>query len=276
VSENPKIKAGRNLPAAVASGLVLAILVIVSLVTIKWLFGVLAVAALLVAVHEFVSVLRSKGIHVARTPVYIATAAIPSAAYLWGLEAQLAATGIAILAVMMWRLRRGAQGFVADISVSVMLVAYLPFMAAFLMLTLSADNGPWRVFVFILLTVSNDIGGYAVGVLFGKHPIAPQISPKKSWEGLFGSVVLQSVVGIMAFIYIFDAPWWQGLIAGVVLTVSATGGDFIESAVKRDLGVKDMGTVVPGHGGIMDRLDSLVPNAFVSWVLFSIFLGSGA
>ena len=276
MSENPKIKAGRNLPAAVASGLVLAILVIVSLVTIKWLFGVLAVAALLVAVHEFVSVLRSKGIHVARTPVYIATAAIPSAAYLWGLEAQLAATGIAILAVMMWRLRRGAQGFVADISVSVMLVAYLPFMAAFLMLTLSADNGPWRVFVFILLTVSNDIGGYAVGVLFGKHPIAPQISPKKSWEGLFGSVVLQSVVGIMAFIYIFDAPWWQGLIAGVVLTVSATGGDFIESAVKRDLGVKDMGTVVPGHGGIMDRLDSLVPNAFVSWVLFSIFLGSGA
>ena len=276
MSENPKIKAGRNLPAAVASGLVLAILVIVSLVTIKWLFGVLAVAALLVAVHEFVSVLRSKGIHVARTPVYIATAAIPSAAYLWGLEAQLAATGIAILAVMMWRLRRGAQGFVADISVSVMLVAYLPFMAAFLMLTLSADNGPWRVFVFILLTVSNDIGGYAVGVLFGKHPIAPQISPKKSWEGLFGSVVLQSVVGIVAFIYIFDAPWWQGLIAGVVLTFSATGGDFIESAVKRDLGVKDMGTVVPGHGGIMDRLDSLVPNAFVSWVLFSIFLGSGA
>ena len=276
MSENPKIKAGRNLPAAVASGLVLVILVIVSLVTIKWLFGVLAVAALLVAVHEFVSVLRSKGIHVARTPVYIASAAIPGAAYLWGLEAQLAATGIAILAVMMWRLRRGAQGFVADISVSVMLVAYLPFMAAFLMLTLSADNGPWRVFVFILLTVSNDIGGYAVGVLFGKHPIAPQISPKKSWEGLFGSVVLQSVVGIMAFIYIFDAPWWQGLIAGVVLTVSATGGDFIESAVKRDLGVKDMGTVVPGHGGIMDRLDSLVPNAFVSWVLFSIFLGSGA
>lgn len=276
MSENPKIKAGRNLPAAVASGLVLALLVIVSLVTIKWLFGVLAVAALLVAVHEFVSVLRSKGIHVARTPVYIATAAIPTVAYLWGLQAQLAATGIAILAVMLWRLRRGAQGYVADISVSVMLVAYLPFLAGFLMLTLSADNGPWRVFVFILLTVSNDIGGYAVGVFFGKHAIAPQISPKKSWEGLFGSVVLQSIVGIVAFIYIFDAPWWQGLIAGVVLTVSATGGDFIESAVKRDLGVKDMGTIVPGHGGIMDRLDSLIPNAFVTWVLFSIFLGSGA
>ncbi len=275
MSENPRIKAGRNLPAAIASGVVLAILAIVSLFTIPWLFGVLAIAALLGAVHEFVSVLRLKGIHVARTPVYLATVAIPSAAYIWGFEAQLAATGIAILAVMIWRLRKGSEGFVADFSVSVMLVAYLPFITAFLMLTLAADNGPWRVFVFILLTVSNDIGGYAVGVLFGKHPIAPQISPKKSWEGLAGSVVLQSIVGIVAFIYIFDAPWWQGLIAGIVMTIGATGGDFIESAIKRDLGVKDMGTILPGHGGIMDRLDSLIPNAFVSWVLFSIFLGSG-
>ena len=275
MSEAPNIKAGRNLPAAIVSGVVLVVLVIVSLATVKWLFGVLAIIALIVAVHEFVSVLRSKGIHVARTPVYVATAAIPSVAYIWGFEAQLAATGISILVVMIWRLRKGSEGFVADVSVSVLLVAYLPFMAAFLMLTLAADNGPWRVFVFVLLTVSNDIGGYAVGVIFGKHPIAPAISPKKSWEGLAGSLILQSAVGVLAFYFIFDARWWQGLIAGLIMTVGATGGDFIESAIKRDLGVKDMGTIVPGHGGIMDRLDSLIPNAFVSWVLFSVFLGSG-
>jgi phosphatidate cytidylyltransferase len=275
MSEKPKTKAGRNLPAAIVSAVVLAVLVLVSLFTIKWLFGVVAIAALLVAVHEFVKVLESKGIHVARTPVYLATAVIPSVAYIWGFEAQLATTGIAILSVMIWRLRKGSEGFVADISVSVMLVVYLPFMAAFLMLSLAADNGPWRVLVFVLLTVSNDIGGYVVGIFLGKHPIAPQISPKKSWEGLAGSIALQSIVGILAFIYIFDAPWWQGLIAGLVMTIGATGGDFIESAIKRDLDVKDMGTTVPGHGGIMDRLDSLIPNAFVSWVLFSIFLGSG-
>jgi phosphatidate cytidylyltransferase len=275
MSEKRRVKTGRNLPAAIISAVVLAVLVIVSLFTIKWLFGVVAVVALLVAVHEFVSVLQSKGIHVARTPVYLATAVIPSVAYIWGFEAQLATTGIAILSVMIWRLRKGSEGFVADISVSVMLVVYLPFMAAFLMLSLAADNGPWRVLVFVLLTVSNDIGGYVVGIFIGKHPMAPQISPKKSWEGLAGSIALQSIVGILAFIYIFDAPWWQGLIAGLVTTVGATGGDFIESAIKRDLDVKDMGTTVPGHGGIMDRLDSLIPNAFVSWVLFSIFLGSG-
>lgn len=275
MSEKSRIKPGRNLPAAIVSAVVLAVLVLVSLFTIKWLFGVVAIVALLVAVHEFVSVLHSKGIHVARTPVYLATVVIPSVAYIWGFEAQLATTGVAVLSVMIWRLRKGSEGFVADISVSVMLVVYLPFMAAFLMLSLAADNGPWRVLVFVLLTASNDIGGYAAGVILGKHPIAPQISPKKSWEGLAGSIILQSIVGILAFIYIFDAPWWQGLIAGLVMTIGATGGDFIESAIKRDLDVKDMGTTVPGHGGIMDRLDSLIPNAFVSWVLFSIFLGSG-
>lgn len=268
-------KAGRNLPAAIASGLALVAIVVVSLSTVKWLFGVVAILALLVAVHEFVNVLNRRNISVSRTPVYLATVIVPTVAYIWGFEAQLIAMGVSILLVMFWRIRKGAAGFLVDVGASVLLVAYLPFMAAFLMLTLAADNGPWRVVVFILLTISNDIGGYVFGVLFGKHPMAPHLSPKKSWEGFAGSVTLQSVVGILAFMYIFDAPWWQGLIAGLVLTVTATGGDFVESAIKRDLGVKDMGTIVPGHGGIMDRLDSLIPNAFASWVVFTVFLGSG-
>jgi phosphatidate cytidylyltransferase len=142
-------------------------------------------------------------------------------------------------------------------------------------MSLAADDGAWRMVVFILLTVSNDIGGYAAGVLFGKHPIAPQISPKKSWEGFAGSVLLQSVVGALCWVFIFDAPWWQGVVTGLVMTVTATAGDFAESAIKRDLGVKDMGTFLPGHGGMMDRFDSLIPNAFTSWALFTLFLGSG-
>ena len=268
-------KAGRNLPAAIGSGVGLGVIVIVSLFTYKWLFGVVAIIALLIAVREFVRALARRNIAVSRTPVYAATIAIPAVAYLWGFESQLIATGIAILLVMFWRIRKGAAGFLVDISASVLLIAYLPFMAAFLMLSLAADNGPWRVVVFILLTISNDIGGYAFGVLFGKHPMAPALSPKKSWEGFAGSVLLQSVVGVLAFVYIFDATWWQGLIAGLVLTITATGGDFVESAIKRDLRVKDMGSIVPGHGGMMDRLDSLIPNAFASWVVFTIFLGTG-
>ena len=118
------------------------------------------------------------------------------------------------------------------------------------------------------------MGGYAVGVIFGKHPIAPSISPKKSWEGLVGSFILQIALGMAGFVWLLDAPWWQGAIAGIVLTITATAGDFAESAVKRDMGVKDMGRLLPGHGGIMDRLDSLIPNAFTSWALFTLFLGS--
>ncbi len=271
----PKSRAGRNLPAAIASGVVLAIVVILSLVFVKWLFMAVVIATMLVAVYEVIAAFAHAGIRIARTPAYAATVAVPALAYVWGPVALIAATGVAILAAMIWRIRRGYEGYVRDAAASVFTIVYLPFMAGFLAMTLSADNGPQRVIVFILLTVSNDIGGYAAGVLFGKHPIAPQISPKKSWEGFAGSVLLQGVVGALCWAFIFDAPWWQGVIAGLVMTVTATAGDFAESAIKRDLGVKDMGTFLPGHGGMMDRFDSLIPNAFTSWALFTLFLGSG-
>ena len=268
-------RAGRNLPAAIASGVILAAVVLVSLLTWKWLFAIVVIAALVIACREFVLAFAGRDIRIARTPLFAAVVVIPAVAYVWGIEAQLIALGVTVLAVMFWRIRRGTEGFVRDVTASVFVAAYLPFMAGFLMLTLAADNGPARVIVFILLTVGNDVGGYATGVLFGKHPIAPKVSPKKSWEGLAGSLVLQAVIGALAFTYLLDAPWWQGVIAGVVLTVTATAGDFAESAIKRDLGVKDMGSFLPGHGGMMDRLDSLIPNAFASWALFLLFLGSG-
>ncbi len=271
----PRSRAGRNLPAAIASGVGLGIVVILSLFTWKWLFVLVVIATMLVAVREVISAFGGVGVRVARTPVYVATVVVPAIAYVWGPVALITGTGVAILVAVMWRIRRGYEGYVRDVTASVFTVAYLPFMAGFLSLTLAADNGPARIVAFVLLTISNDIGGYAAGVLFGRHPIAPQISPKKSWEGLAGSVILQGLVGALCFVFLFDAPWWQGVIVGLVMTVTATGGDFAESAIKRDLGVKDMGSFLPGHGGMMDRFDSLIPNAFTSWALFTLFLGAG-
>ena len=268
-------RAGRNLPAAIASGVVLAVLVVASLLWLKWLFGILACAALLIAVHELTTAFATRGIKVARTPVYLTTAVAMAVGYLWGAEALLIAMGAGVTAVLLWRIRQGADGYLRDVSASIFLIGYVALMGGFAMLMLAADDGPWRIVVFILLTIGNDIGGYATGVLFGRHPIAPRISPKKSWEGLAGSLVVQCAIGVAAFIWIFEAPWWQGLIMGAVLTATATAGDFAESAIKRDLGVKDMGTFLPGHGGIMDRLDSLLVNAFVAWALFLLFLGAG-
>ena len=268
-------RAGRNLPAAIASGVVLAVLVVVSLVWVPWLFGILAAAALCLAIYELSAAFAGAGIRVARTPVYATTLVGMAVAYVWGSEALLATVGAGVVAVLIWRIRRGTEGYLRDASASVFLLGYVSLMAGFAMLMLAAPDGPWRIVVFILLTIGNDIGGYATGVLFGRHPIAPQVSPKKSWEGFAGSLVVQCLIGVGAFVWVFDAPWWQGLIMGAVLTVTATAGDFAESAIKRDIGVKDMGTLLPGHGGIMDRLDSLVINAFAAWALFALFLGQG-
>jgi len=270
----PTSRAGRNLPAAIGSGAALGIVVIVSLAFLPWLFVVVVIATMLVAVHEVVAAFSGVGVRVARAPAYAATVVVPAVAFVWGPVALIAATGLAILSALVWRMRRGYDGYVRDVTASVFTIAYLPFMAGFLSLMLAEDDGPVRVLVFILLTIGNDIGGYVAGVLFGRHPIAPQISPKTSWEGLAGSFLLQGVIGALCFTFLFDAPWWQGVIAGVVLTVTATAGDFAESAIKRDLGVKDMGSFLPGHGGMMDRFDSLIPNAFMSWALFTWFLGS--
>lgn len=248
---------------------------LVSLFTLKWLFVLVVIAALLIASRELVSAFQGVGIKIARTPVYASAAILPAVAYVWGPVPQLVVAGAAILLSMLWRIRRGVDGYVKDLAATVFTIVYLPFMAGFLMLTLAADDGPMRVVVFILLTMGNDVGGYAVGVFMGRHPIAADISPKKSWEGLAGSFIVQAIVGALTFTYLLDASWWQGVIAGLVLTVTATAGDFSESAIKRDLGVKDMGSLLPGHGGMMDRLDSLIPNAFASWALFTLFLGSG-
>jgi len=267
-------RTGRNLPAAVASGVVLAVIVIASLFTYKWLFGVVVIIALGVAMREMVQAFASRDIKIARVPAYLAVVLLPTVAYLAGPIWQLVATGAVLLLAMLWRIRRGVDGYVRDITASFFVIAYLPFMAGFLMLTLAADEGPWRVVVFILLTISNDIGGYFAGIFYGKHPIAASISPKKSWEGFAGSVLMQGVVGALSFMFLLGAPWWQGVIAGLVLSVTATGGDFAESAIKRDLGIKDMGSFLPGHGGMMDRLDSLIPNAFASWAIFTVFLGA--
>jgi phosphatidate cytidylyltransferase len=269
----PTNRAGRNLPAAIASGVVLGVLVLISLLWVKWLFGVLAGVVLLAALHELVAAFTQRDIRLARTPLYLAVPAAMTVAYLWGPTALLFVIGLAFVAIVLWRLRRGTDGYVKDVSASVFVLAYLPLMAGFVMLMLAADDGPARIITFIALTIGNDIGGYATGVLFGRHPMAPQISPKKSWEGFAGSLVVQSLLGVGLFLWLLDAPWWQGLIMGAVLTVTATAGDLAESAIKRDLGVKDMGTLLPGHGGLMDRLDSLVINAFAAWALFAVFLG---
>ena len=167
----------------------------------------------------------------------------------------------------------GMQRFeIGPASVSVLVLAWLPLLASFGAMMVVQDHGAARVATLMVVVVCSDVGGYAAGVLFGKHPMAPAISPKKSWEGLAGSLVVGTAGAIGCVVLLLDSQWWIGMILGPVLVVCATLGDLVESQIKRDLGIKDMGTLLPGHGGIMDRLDSLLPSAFIVWCVLTALL----
>jgi phosphatidate cytidylyltransferase len=151
-----------------------------------------------------------------------------------------------------------------------MALIYLPFMAGFLILLARPSTGLERVMTFVVLVGCNDTFGYLVGVLLGKHPMVPKISPKKSWEGLVGSIIFTSIGGALAFHYILEMQWWIGVIAGLMIVFTATSGDLIESALKRDMSLKDMGTLLPGHGGMLDRLDSVLLSAPALWLALEL------
>ena len=265
-------KAGRNLPAATAVGLGLLATVIVSLFIDVRFFAILVAFAAMLATREL-----SKSLAVGLSDrmsilLQILSPAMVIAASVSGLQGLVSAFVTSSLLVLTVRLLDGQEAYVHHVTRSLFALIYAPLLAGFAVLLSTQDDGAWKVLAFILLTAATDLGGYAAGALFGKHPMAPKISPKKSWEGFAGALVLQLAVGISLWIYVFDKPWWEGAIVGFVMMLTATVGDLIESMIKRDLGIKDMGVLLPGHGGVMDRLDSLVVNAFMAWLLFGFFL----
>ncbi|MGV1005018.1 MAG: phosphatidate cytidylyltransferase [Candidatus Nanopelagicales bacterium] len=272
-----KSKAGRNLPAAVAVGLVLAAITVLSLYTQIWIFLVVIALAIVIGTDELNKAVGGHGIRLSRFPLLTAAGALPVIGYFLGPAYLLMAFGLWFLFLLVWRLfRLGVGDFVRDATASSFVLAYAPLMGGFAALIAASPDGADRVVTFIVLSVASDIGGYAAGVLLGKHPMAPAISPKKSWEGFAGSVTLQVLVGVACFVWLLDASWWKGALAGAIMTVTATLGDFIESAMKRDLGIKDMSQLLPGHGGLMDRLDSIIPNTVVAYTLFALLLGGVA
>lgn len=265
-------KAGRNLPAATAVGIGLLVTVIASLFIDVRFFAILVAFAITLAVREL-----SKSLVVGLSDrmsilLQILAPAIVVSAAVWGIEGLLATFVGSSLIVLTVRLLDGQEAYVHHVSRSIFTLVYAPLLAGFAVLLSTQENGAWKVLAFILLTAATDLGGYAAGAIFGKHPMAPNISPKKSWEGFAGALVLQLVVGVVLWVYVFDQPWWEGAVVGFVLMLTATIGDLVESIIKRDLGIKDMGSLLPGHGGVMDRLDSLVVNAFMAWLLFEFFL----
>ncbi|MFE1026518.1 phosphatidate cytidylyltransferase [Streptomyces sp. NPDC058818] len=272
-----KKTAGRDLGAAIGVGVGLGAVIVASLFVVKAVFvGVVAVAVV-VGLWELTKRLEErKGIKAPLVPLAIGGAAMVVAGYVRGAEGAWVAMALTALAVLVWRMTEPPEGYLKDVTAGLFAAFYVPFLATFVAMMLMADDGAWRVLVFLVLTVVSDTGAYAVGWRFGKTKLAPRISPGKTREGLLGAVAFAMVAGALCMQFMIDdGIWWQGLLLGLAVAVSATLGDLGESMIKRDLGIKDMGTLLPGHGGIMDRLDSLLPTAPVVWLLLVIFVGSG-
>ncbi|MFE1311620.1 phosphatidate cytidylyltransferase [Streptomyces sp. NPDC058755] len=271
-----KKSAGRDLSAAIGVGVGLGVVIIASLFIYKAVFvGVVAVAVV-VGLWELTSRLQErKAIKAPLVPLALGGAAMVVAGYVRGAEGAWVAMALTALAVLVWRMTEPPEGYLKDVTAGVFAAFYVPFLATFVAMMLTADDGPWRVLTFLLLTVVSDTGAYAVGWRFGKNKLAPRISPGKTREGLLGAVLFAMVAGALCMQFLIDdGSWWQGLLLGLAVAASATLGDLGESMIKRDLGIKDMGTLLPGHGGIMDRLDSLLPTAPVVWLLLVLFVGS--
>ena len=268
----PKRRSGRNVPVATAVGVALAALVLLTLYTVTFLFVGLVTIAVMIGVFEVCRVLGRRGIDVPLVPIVVGGAAMVIAAYVDGTDALTAALVLTVVAMTAARLFAPApERLVKDVVVATFVAVYVPVLAASAVLMAAADDGADRVVVFIVAVVLSDTGGFAAGVRFGKHPMAPTVSPKKSWEGLVGSLIAATVGSAIAVPVLLGAQWWQGALVGIVAVATATAGDLAESMLKRDLGVKDMGNLLPEHGGIMDRLDSLLPTApVIALVLLAI------
>lgn len=259
-------RAGRNLPVAIGTGVVLGAAAAGLLLVHPVAFLVLLSLAVAVAVWEMRQALAEGGLFAPFLPVAVGAVSMSVAAYLRGAEALVFAATLTVVAILVWRIADGVTGAMRDIGAGALVLLYPCFLAGFAALMLAEPQGRWRIFVFILITVFSDIGGYAAGVLFGKHPMAPRLSPKKSWEGFAGSVLTCALVGGVAVPLCLDTgEWWQGALLGGLIAPVATIGDLIESSLKRNLGIKDMSNILPGHGGLMDRLDSLVLVAPLAW-----------
>lgn len=270
VAETPHPpKAGRNLPAAIAVGLALAALILVTLFTNRPLFAGVIAAAIGIGILELCRALSRTGAHPARTPLVVGGMVTIAAAYQRGTAALLFGLVATCLACLAWRLAEGVPGYLRDWTASVFVAVYVPFLAGFAAMLTAPANGGARIASFITTTVCSDVGGYTAGVLKGRHPMAPTVSPKKTWEGFAGSVIACVICGVALVSSVMEIAWWQGVLFGLAIACAATIGDLGESLVKRDIGIKDMGHLLPGHGGIMDRLDSLLIAAPVSWLLLT-------
>jgi phosphatidate cytidylyltransferase len=275
---------GRSLSKSVAVGLLLAAIFLSSLLMYKELFIVFLSISTAIGAWELSTALREKKWYVPRVPAVVGSVLIMPATYFGGPAIQWLASIAIVAALIVWRTvhllfeRRKAnfqtlKRTVRDFGAAAFLVIYLPLTLSFGMLLLRLDDGQWWVLSFVTTVALIDSAGYLFGRIFGKNKLAPGVSPKKTWEGLAASIVFGTVSAVSFTFFVLGGEWWVGIILAAVLILAAVFGDLAESLIKRDLGIKDMSTWLPGHGGMMDRLDSMLPASLMTYLVMVVFFG---
>jgi len=263
-------RAGRKLGPSILVSLSLVALVWFSLAFEPVIFAALVTLAVCLGIREISRAFAQADTKISTNALILATLGLSAATWQGGVAGLAVATAVALPILLIGLLRNGPEGFVARATATTLVLVYLPFLAGFLILLGNESNGLEQIMTFVILVGCNDTFGYFVGVLLGKHPMAPKISPKKSWEGLVGSIVFTTLGGGLMFHYVLDINWYIGALVGLLIVFTATSGDLIESAMKRDLQLKDMGSLLPGHGGILDRLDSVLLSAPALWLALEL------
>ncbi|GAB6858103.1 phosphatidate cytidylyltransferase [Microbacterium xylanilyticum] len=281
-NERIKERTGRDLVVAIGVGLLIGGVILASLLVAKWSFVVIGLAIILLAVWELVLALRAGGRKVDLWPHLVLGAGLAASGYFADPWLCWVMLFVAVFGVIVWRLLsqmivkdgRTYGDVLTDALAAGFVQVYVPFLGAIVLMLLHQPRGEWWVLALIVVVVVTDTCAYASGLLFGRggrHPMAPRVSPKKTWEGFAGAVLGSLVAGVLVGVYMLGVPWWAGLILGAALVASATIGDLGESLLKRDLGIKDMSSWLPGHGGLLDRLDSVLPSAVVALALYILF-----
>jgi phosphatidate cytidylyltransferase len=263
-------RAGRKLGPSILVSLSLVALIWVSLAVQPIIFAGVVTLAVILGIREISRAFAAAKTNISTNALIAVSIGLSVATWFDGVEGLAVATAVAFPILLINLLRSGPEGFVRSATAMTLALVYLPFLAGFIILLGHNENGLERVMTFVILVGCNDTFGYFVGVLIGKHPMAPNISPKKSWEGLAGSIVFTMLGGGIMFHYVLDIHWHIGAIVGLLIVFTATSGDLIESAMKRDLHLKDMGSLLPGHGGVLDRLDSVLLSAPALWLALEL------
>lgn len=270
INEAINRRAGRKFLPSIAVSVLIILAVWFTLAFHRQLFAVLIGIAVILGIREIVRAFDLTETHISFPALALATIILTVATWRGSLAGLAIATAFCLPNLLIILLRRGPDGFVRNATATTLVLIYLPFLAGFIILLARPFDGLSRVMTFVVLIACNDTFGYLVGVLFGKHPLVPKISPKKTWEGLAGSLVFTIIGGALSLHYLMHEHWYFGAVIGLMVVFTATSGDLIESALKRDLSIKDMGSLLPGHGGMLDRLDSALLSAPAVWLAFEI------